>query len=366
MQNFLMKFRDKQIAQTLLENIRRLSATDRTYRLMEVCGTHTVAIYRFGLRELLPSNVELLSGPGCPVCVTDLAYIDKAIALAQRDDVILVTFGDLMKVPGSTSSLLKQRAETRNIKVVYSPLEALAVAKDNPSKKVVFLAVGFETTIPAVLASMMQADSDGIENLHLLTAHKLVTPAMKALLEDGAARIDGFICPGHVSSIIGSRAYEFLAEDYHTPCVVTGFEPTDILQSILMLLAQLGQGRCQVENQYHRAVRPQGNTKALDLIDKHCQTIDDHWRGIGIIPASGLRLRDEFSRWDINSVVDIKPEPLREKPGCICGKILQGLARPTDCELFAKVCTTDNPVGACMVSGEGSCAAAYKHRPLEE
>ncbi len=366
MQNFLAKFRDKRLTQTLLENIRRIAPSDRTYRLMEVCGTHTMAIYRFGLRQLLPGNIELLSGPGCPVCVTDLSYIDKAIALARRDDVLLVTFGDLMKVPGSTSSLLKEKAQGRRIKIVYSPLESLAVARDNPSKKVVFLAVGFETTIPAVLASMEQADADGLENLFLLTAHKLVTPAMKFLLQDGAARIDGFICPGHVSAIIGSKAYEFLADDYHIPCVVAGFEPIDILQAVLMLLTQLREGRCQVQNQYQRAVRPQGNTKALALIGKHCQAIDDHWRGIGTIPASGLGLRDEFSRWDISSVLDINPEPLREKPGCICGQILQGLARPRDCKLFAKVCTPEEPVGACMVSGEGSCAAAYKHRPLEE
>ena len=366
MQNFLVKFRDKRLTQTLLENIHRIAPSDRTYRLMEVCGTHTVAIYRFGLRQLLPANIELLSGPGCPVCVTDLAYIDKAIALARRDDVILVTFGDLMKVPGSTSSLLKEKAQGRRIKIVYSPLESLAVARDNPDKKIVFLAVGFETTIPAVLASMQQADADGLENLFLLTAHKLVTPAMKALLQDSSARIDGFICPGHVSAIIGSKAYEFLADDYRTPCVVAGFEPTDVLQAVLMLLTQLREGRCQVQNQYQRAVRPQGNTKALALIDKHCQAIDDHWRGIGTIPASGLGLRDEFSRWDISSVLDINPEPLREKPGCICGQVLQGLARPTDCKLFAKVCTPEEPVGACMVSGEGSCAAAYKHRPLEE
>ena len=325
-----------------------------------------MAIYRFGLGQLLPANIELLSGPGCPVCVTDLSYIDKAIALGRRDDVLLVTFGDLMKVPGSTSSLLKEKAQGLRIKIVYSPLESLAVARDNPSKKVVFLAVGFETTIPAVLASMQQADADGLENLFLLTAHKLVTPAMKALLQDGSARIDGFICPGHVSAIIGSKAYEFLAHDYRIPCVVAGFEPTDVLQAVLMLLTQLRDSCCQVQNQYHRAVRPQGNTKALALIDRHCQAIDDHWRGIGTIPASGLRLRDEFSRWDINSVLDINPEPLREKPGCICGQILQGLARPADCKLFATLCTPEDPVGACMVSGEGSCAAAYKHRPLEE
>ncbi len=366
MQNFLAKFRDKQIARTLLENIRRVAPAEGTCRLMEVCGTHTVAIYRFGLRQLLPANVELLSGPGCPVCVTDLAYIDKAIALARLDDVILVTFGDLMKVPGSTSSLLKERAQGRQIKVVYSPLEALAVARDNPHKKTVFLAVGFETTVPAVLASMDQADTDGLENLFLLTAHKLVTPAMKALLQDGSARIDGFICPGHVSAIIGSKAYEFLADDYHIPCVVAGFEPTDVLQAVFMLLRQLRDGRCEVQNQYQRAVRAQGNTKALALIDKHCQPVDDHWRGIGNIPASGLRLRDEFSHWDITSVLDINPEPLREKPGCICGQVLQGLARPADCKLFASICTPEDPVGACMVSGEGSCAAAYKHRPLEE
>ena len=365
MKNFLEKFRDKTIAQSLLEHIRRLTPTDRTYRLMEVCGTHTVAIYRFGLRRLLPKNMELLSGPGCPVCVTDLDYIDQAIALARRDDVILVTFGDLLKVPGSTSSLLKERSAGRAIKIVYSPIEALAIARNNPDKKIVFLAVGFETTTPAVLASMQQADADGLANLFLLPGQKLVTPAMRALLQDGSARIDGFICPGHVSSIIGSGAYQFLADDFNVPCVVTGFEPTDILQSVLMLLTQLRAGHCTVQNQYNRAVRPEGNPKALALIDKYCQPVDDHWRGIGVIPNSGLALRDEFTRWDISSQLDINPEPRQEKPGCICGRILQGLARPADCKLFGKACTPEDPVGACMVSSEGSCAAAHKHQPLE-
>jgi len=374
MKDFLAKFRDERTARGLLRNIRQLAPSDRVYRLMEVCGTHTVSIYRFGMRELLPANVELLSGPGCPVCVTDLAYIDKAIALARREDVLLVTFGDLMKVPGSSSSLIKERGRGRRIKVVYSPIEALPLARANPDKKVVILAVGFETTIPAVLATVRQGQADGLDNLFLLTGHKIIPPAMKFLLQAGAARIDGFICPGHVSTIIGSRAYEFLAKDYHVPCVVAGFEPTDILQAVLMLLVQLRDGRSEVENQYQRAVRPEGNPKALAMMDRYCRTVDDHWRGIGIIPESGLRLRDEFGRWDINSVLDIQAEPTRAKAGpprlgeagCICGQVLQGLARPSDCKLFAKVCTPEEPVGACMVSSEGSCAAAYKHRRLED
>ena len=366
MEKFLEKFRDQRIAQGLLSKISKSVPSDRVYRLMEVCGTHTVSIYRFGMRELLPENVELLSGPGCPVCVTGLGYIDKAISLARRDDVLLVTFGDLMKVPGSTSSLLKERGKGRPIKVVYSPIEALAIARDNPGKKVVILAVGFETTIPGVLASVRQGQVDGLKNLFLLTGHKIVPPAMRFLLQDGSARIDGFICPGHVSTIIGSRAYEFLAKDYGVPCVVAGFEATDILQAVLMLLLQLGDGRSEVENQYQRAVRAEGNPKALAMIDKYCRTVDDQWRGIGVIPGSGLRLRDEFKQWDIESVLKIEAEPTKPKAGCICGRILQGLARPRDCGLFGKVCTPEEPVGACMVSGEGSCAAAYRHRALED
>ena len=366
MEKFLEKFRDQRIAQGLLSEISKSVPGGRVVRLMEVCGTHTVAIYRFGVRELLPGNVELLSGPGCPVCVTDLGYIDKAIWLTRREDVLLVTFGDLMKVPGSTSSLLKERGRGRPIKVVYSPMEALPLARANPDKKVVILAVGFETTIPAVLATLQQGRADGLDNLFILAGHKIIPPAMEFLLQAGTAKIDGFICPGHVSTIIGSQAYESLAKEYGVPCVVAGFEPTDILQAVLMLLIQLGEGRAEVENQYQRAVRPEGNRKALAMMEKYCQIIDDQWRGIGMIPESGLRLRDEFSGWEIGSVLDVQAEPMQAKAGCICGKILQGLARPSDCKLFGKVCTPEEPVGACMVSSEGSCAAAYKHRGLEE
>ena len=362
MKNWVEKFRDENAARGLLSRIRQLAAKrGEMVRLMEVCGTHTVAIYRYGMREALPATVELLSGPGCPVCVTDLGYIDKAIWLARRDDVLLVTFGDLMKVPGSTSSLLKERGKGSPIKVVYSPIEAIELARTNPDKKVVILAVGFETTIPGVLATVKQAEADGLKNLFLLVGHKIVPPAMEALLQDGAAKIDGFICPGHVSTIIGTKAYGSLAEKYGVPCVVAGFEPTDVLQSIMMLLGQLNKGQTKVENQYQRAVRAEGNPKALAMIEKYCEVIDDQWRGIGVIPKSGLKLRDEFRQWDIESAMEIKAEPTKPKAGCICGKILQGLAWPSDCKLFGKVCTPEEPVGACMVSGEGSCAAAYKH-----
>ena len=365
MKNWVDKFRDEKAARGLLGKISKSVPGDRLVRLMEVCGTHTVAIYRYGLREVLPRNVELLSGPGCPVCVTDLGYIDKAIALARREDVLLVTFGDLMKVPGSTSSLLKERGKGRPIKVVYSPIEAIELARTNPGKKVVILAVGFETTIPGVLATIKQAQADGIRNLFLLVGHKIVPPAMEFLLQDGSARIDGFICPGHVSAIIGAKAYEPLAKQYAVPCVVAGFEPTDVLQAILMLLAQLKEGRAQVENQYQRAVKNEGNPKALAMIEKYCEIIDDQWRGIGVIPKSGLKLRDEFKQRDIESALKIEAEPTKPKKGCICGKILQGLAPRSECKLFGKVCTPDEPVGACMVSGEGSCAAAFKHGPME-
>ena len=362
MKNWVDKFRDEKAAQGLLSRIGELAGElGRTVRLMEVCGTHTVAIYRYGMREVLGENVELLSGPGCPVCVTGLGYIDKAIWLARQEDVLLVTFGDLMKVPGSTSSLLKERGKGRPIKVVYSPIEAIELAKENPDKKVVILAVGFETTIPGVLATLKQAETEGLKNLFLLVGHKIVPPAMEALLQDGSAKIDGFICPGHVSAIIGAKAYEPLVKEHGVPCVVAGFEPTDVLQAVLMLLEQLKDGRAEVENQYQRAVRDEGNPKAMAMIEKYCEPIDDQWRGIGIIPNSGLRLRDDFKKWDIESVIKIEAEPTQPKKGCICGKILQGLARPSECKLFGKVCTPDEPVGACMVSGEGSCAAAYKH-----
>ena len=366
MKEYLEKFRDKQIAGSLLENIRRLAERVGHCRLMEVCGTHTVGIYRYGLRDLLGENVELLSGPGCPVCVTDLAYIDKAIALARRNDVLLVTFGDLMKVPGSSSSLLKEKGQGRDIKVVYSPIESLKLAKEHPDKKVVFLSVGFETTIPAILATVAQAEAEGPANFFLLGGNKIVPPAMEFLLQDGQAKIDGFICPGHVSTIIGAQAYKFLVEKYNIPCVVTGFEPTDVLQAVLMLLEQLGDGRAEVENQYGRAVRDQGNRKAQELMQEYCVVVDDYWRGIGVIPKSGLQLGEQLKGREISSVLEINPEPTRQKRGCICGLVLQGRARPVDCKLFGKVCTPDEPVGACMVSGEGSCAAAYKHSLWEE
>ena len=366
MRDYLAKFRDKRIARGLLAKIGRLAEGAGHCRLMEVCGTHTVAIYRYGLRDLLPRNVELLSGPGCPVCVTDLGYIDKAIALARLDDVLVVTFGDLMKVPGSTSSLLKEKGAGRKVKVVYSPIESLAVARENPGKKVVFLSVGFETTIPAILATVRQAEEEGVENFYLLGGNKLVPPAMEFLLEDGTAKIDGFICPGHVSTIIGSKAYEPLTKKHRVPCVVAGFEPTDVLRVILVLLEQLRKGRAEVANEYQRAVRAEGNLKAQELMAKYCVAVDENWRGIGVIAKSGLRLGEELGHREISTVMEIEAEPTRKKRGCICGQVLQGLARPVDCKLFGKVCRPEEPVGACMVSGEGSCAAAFRHSVWEE
>jgi len=354
---FIDEFRRSELAQGLVRRIRQNST--KKARLMEFCGGHTVTILKHGIRQLLPPTIEMLSGPGCPVCVTDNADLDKAIALAQIPGVILTTFGDMLKVPGSRSSLQKARADGADVRIVYSTIDALQIAQENPDKRVAFLGIGFETTAPTIAASVLQAEQEGISNYYVLSLHKLCPPVIKALLDSGEVRLDGLICPGHVSAIIGSRPWEFIARDYSIPCVVSGFEPLDVLQSVDMLVAQIESGRSEVEIAYRRGVRPEGNRQALALMERVFEVCPARWRGMGLVAHSGLRLKPEFERFDAEFAFEINPGPVVEPKGCLCGDILRGVKTPQDCRLFAKVCTPESPVGPCMVSSEGSCAAYY-------
>jgi len=334
----------------------------RPVRLMEVCGTHTMAAFRCGLRSLLPDNVALLSGPGCPVCVTPTSYVDRAIAIGREADVVLATFGDMLRVPGTESSLETERARGTRVLVVYSPLDALESAKCNPKDRVVFLGVGFETTSPAVAWTLREASRRKIGNFTALCAHKLIPPAMTALLSDGEVRIDGFMCPGHVSVVIGANAYDFISREHGIPCVVAGFEGADMLAAIQMLLTQILHGNAEVAIQYTRSVNRDGNRDAMALLHEVFEPCDDAWRGLGTIPGGGLRVRKDFEYHDAGRIFrDVEvPEP-RDPEGCICGKVLKGTHLPTDCPLFGGKCTPDTPVGACMVSSEGSCAAYHRY-----
>jgi hydrogenase expression/formation protein HypD len=338
------------------------SAEGLSLKLMEVCGTHTMAIRRHGIPALLPDSIRLLSGPGCPVCVTPVGYIDHAVELARLPEVTIATFGDLVRVPGSSTSLEKERARGARIEVVYSPLDALGLARKRPEEQIVFLGVGFETTAPGVASSIHQASREGLENYSVLSAHKLIPPAMRGLAASDDLDLDGFLCPGHVSAIIGGRAYDFLAADCGRACVVAGFEPLDILKSVLMLVDQVKRNRPTVEIQYRRVVRPEGNHKAREIMERVFEPADTRWRGLGSIPGSGLRVRSEHEAFDAARRFAVElPQP-REPAGCICGKILSGVADPADCALFGNACTPASPVGACMVSSEGTCAAHYKYK----
>lgn len=354
---FADEFRRSELARGLVHRIHQNST--KKARLMEFCGGHTVAILKHGIRQLLPSNIEMLSGPGCPVCVTDNADIDKAIALARNPGVILTTFGDMLRVPGSRSSLQKAKADGADVRIVYSATDALQAARDNPGKQVVFLGIGFETTAPTIAASILQAEQEQIENYYVISLHKLCPPVIKALLDSGEVRLKGLICPGHVSAVIGSRPWEFIASDYGIPCVVSGFEPSDMLQCVDMLVAQIEKGESRVEIAYRRGVCQNGNRQAIEIMARVFEPCPARWRGMGTVPGSGLRLKGEFERFDAELAFDFDPGPTYEPEGCICGDILRGVKTPYDCKLFTRVCTPENPVGPCMVSSEGSCAAHY-------
>ncbi|MEJ2221486.1 MAG: hydrogenase formation protein HypD [Desulfobacterales bacterium] len=353
------EYRDAEISQQLIEKIKSISTTD--VRLMEVCGTHTVSIFRSGIRSVLPQAISLLSGPGCPVCVTDQAEVDAFIELARVDDVIITTFGDLIRVPGTKSSLQKESAAGRDIRVVYSTFDALEIAGKNPEKKVVFLGVGFETTAPTIAAAILSAAQTGIKNFSVISAHKLVPPALEALMAAADVRIDGFILPGHVSVIIGLNAYRPFFEQFQIPSVVAGFEPIDILQAISMLVEMLESDSPALDNAYPRAVTPEGNTKAQQVLDEIFEPADACWRGIGVIPRSGLKIRENYAAHDAQKLFDVQVPDAKTPQGCACGEILIGTKTPPECALYKKACTPMDPVGPCMVSTEGTCAAYYKY-----
>lgn len=350
----------KRLADFFTREIGRL-AGERPLRLMEVCGTHTVAIFKAGIRQLLPETVELVSGPGCPVCVTPNEYLDTAIAYSKNPQVIIATFGDMLKVPGSTSSLAAQKAEGADIRILYSPMESLEIAIANPDKKVIFLAVGFETTAPLAAATVLMAKEAGIKNFYVLSAHKLVPPALRVLLMAEDTHVDGFLLPGHVSAMIGMRPYEFLIDEFHMPSVIAGFEPLDILQSIYMLVKQIDEKTPKLGNQYRRIALPAGNEVACQTLYKVYQTADAEWRGIGNLPDSGLSIRENYGAFDARTNIPVTVEALKEHVGCRCGQVLRGTILPTACPLFGKTCRPEHPVGSCMVSVEGTCAAWYKY-----
>jgi len=334
-------------------------------KLMEVCGTHTMAIAKNGLRDLLPKNIRLLSGPGCPVCVTANRDIDKAIALTHIDNLTVTTFGDMLRVPGSSTTLAERRAAGALVEVVYSPLDALSLALQNPEREVVFIAVGFETTAPIIAATVLRAKSLGLANFTVLSALKRVPPALAVLLDDPELALDGLILPGHVSTILGTNSYEFITADYAVPAVITGFEPTDIMAGIAQLLEQISAKRrgqpLTIGNAYTRAVQENGNAVARQSIDSVFATTDTEWRGFGMISASGLVLRDEFAEFDAERHFELEVEPTVEPRGCRCGDVLRGIILPPECPLFGRGCTPAKPLGPCMVSSEGSCAAYYKY-----
>jgi len=361
---YLDEYRNPEIAKKLIARIGATSTKEA--RLMEVCGTHTVAIFRSGIRGMLPGNISLLSGPGCPVCVTPNEDIDTALAIARQKDVILTTFGDMMRVPGSSSNLERERAQGADIRVVYSSLDSLEIARRNPRSKVVLFGIGFETTSPTVASAILSAEREALDNFSVLVAHKLIPPAMKALLDTAEVRIDGFLCPGHVSTIIGSHPYECISQDYGVGCIVAGFEPLDILQSILLAVQQIEFGEARTEIQYRRAVRSGGNVAALGVLEEVFKICDVQWRGLGMIPRSGLALRSRYCRFDARSVFDVGIIPGSEPEGCLCGEILRGVKTPPDCAFFGEPCTPDDPVGPCMVSSEGTCASYYKYGAASE
>lgn len=360
----LSRAQQRQVAGELVAEIGRLAEKcGRRLRFMEVCGTHTVSIFRAGIRQMLPEQVELVSGPGCPVCVTPDEYMDKAIAYARREDVIITTFGDMLKVPGTESSLSEAKAAGADIRIVYSPLDSLQVAKENPEKKVIFLAVGFETTAPTAAATVLAAEQAGLKNLYMLSAQKLVPPALRLLIDDPEVLVDGFILPGHVSVVTGTEVFRFLETEYHIPGVVTGFEPLQILRSLYRLTKQVAEGVAKIENEYGSVVKPEGNPTSLAVTEKVYEPVAAKWRGIGEIPASGLSMRETYKAYDIEEVLPLPAGqlPAPKKTGCRCGEVLKGIVTPHDCPLFGKACVPTHAIGPCMVSVEGVCAAWYKY-----
>jgi hydrogenase expression/formation protein HypD len=357
---YLDEYRDERIARALVAEIARRAT--RPWVLMEVCGGQTHTLVRYGIEDLMPRGLELVHGPGCPVCVTSIETIDKAIDIASKPGTILVSYGDMLRVPGSRSDLLRVKASGGDVRIVYSPLEALKIARTNPQRRVVFFGIGFETTAPANAMAVWQAKREALSNFAMLASHVLVPPAMRVLLQSPRNRVQGLIAPGHVCTVVGYREYEKLCADFRIPIVVGGFEPVDLLEAIAMLVAQLEDGRAEVENQYRRSVRYEGNERARQVVEEVFEVCDRNWRGIGTITLSGLRLRAEFAAHDADRIFALHTIAVDESPECISSLILRGLKKPTDCSAFGSRCTPEMPLGAPMVSSEGACAAYYRYR----
>jgi hydrogenase expression/formation protein HypD len=368
---YVDEYRDPALARSLAAEMRSLVIPGETVRVMEICGGHTHAIYRHGLEELLPAEVELVHGPGCPVCVIPAGRVDDAIAIAEHEGIILATFGDMLRVPGGGGSLAEAGARGADVRMVYSPLDALELARREPDRHVCFFAIGFETTAPATAITLLRARNDEVPNFSVFCNHVLIEPPLRAILETPNLRVDAFIGPGHVSSVIGTDAYRFIPDEYGRAVVVTAFEPVDLLQSIVMLLRQRAEGRCEVENQYTRVVRPEGNPRALAAIAETMETREDfEWRGLGVLPRSALRVRDELASFDAERLFEIPAARIEDPKACRCGDVLTGQIKPWECGVFGTACTPERPLGTCMVSSEGACAAYFSYgrlrRPREE
>jgi hydrogenase expression/formation protein HypD len=357
---YVDEFRDPQLGRALAAEVLGLVDPQRHYKLMEVCGGHTHSIYKFGIDDLLPENVELVHGPGCPVCVIPMGRVDDGIAIAHEPGVIFTCFGDMLRIPGSDGSLLDAKAAGADVRMVYSPLDALRIAKQNPDRDVVFFAIGFETTAPSTALTLLRARAEGVRNFFCMCNHVTIVPPLRALLDSPDLRLDGFIGPGHVSTVVGARPFEFIPADYGKPIVVAGFEPLDVLQAVQMILRQLREGRCEVENQYTRVVPYEGNLRALEVMAE-VFALRPHfeWRGLGFISQSGLRLSDAFAEFDAELRYEVPGVRVADPKACQCGEVLKGVIKPFECKVFGTACTPERPIGTCMVSSEGACAAYY-------
>jgi hydrogenase expression/formation protein HypD len=359
---YVDEYRSGELARRLAAEIETLLEPGRTYKLMEVCGGHTHTIYKHGIEDVLPPAVDLIHGPGCPVCVIPMGRVDDALAIAARRDVTFTTFGDMMRVPGGRGSLLDAKAHGADVRMVYSPLDALRIARDNPEREVVFFAIGFETTAPSTALTLMRAKAEGLANFSVFCNHVTIVPPLRALLESPDLRLDGFVGPGHVSTVVGARPFEFIPADYGKPVVISGFEPLDLLQSVYMVLRQLAEGRCEVENQYSRVVPYDGNPQALRVLAEVFE-LRPHfeWRGLGFISHSGLRLSEAYRGFDAEARFAVPGVRVADPKACQCGEVLKGVIKPWECKVFGTACTPERPIGTCMVSSEGACAAYYNY-----
>lgn len=358
---YVDEYRNSVLAEQIAAEIARLSA-GRPLKFMEVCGGHTHTIYKYGIEDILPHNIDMVHGPGCPVCVLPMGRVDDALSIARTDGAIFTTFGDMMRVPGSKGSLLDARADGADVRFVYSPLDALKIAQQNPDRQVVFFAIGFETTAPSTAVTLLRARAEGIKNFSVFCNHVNVIPALQAILSSPDLRLDGFVGPGHVSMVIGLRPYEFIARDHHKPVVISGFEPLDILQSIQMLVKQTSEGRSEVENQYVRVVRSECNIRALDVMAQTMMLRPlFEWRGLGTIAESAMKLRPEFADWDAELRFEVPGIRVADPRACQCGEVLRGAIKPWECKVFGTACTPETPIGTCMVSSEGACAAYFNY-----